>query len=78
MKRRSFFRLLWGAPSLAFFRYESFPAPPPSRKEPLHECVDRPELPCPACTKWTGDPLAIQPNLSVASKLRKFFLRRAS
>jgi hypothetical protein len=22
---------------------------------PAHECVDRPNLPCPACLKWTGD-----------------------
>jgi hypothetical protein len=77
MKRRSFFRLLWGAPSLALFRYESLAEPLTTGKEPLHECVDRPELACPACTKWTGDPLAIQPNLSVASKLSRFFVRRA-
>ncbi len=32
----------------------------PDGREPLHECVDRPELPCPACAKWTGDPLAIK------------------
>jgi hypothetical protein len=37
------------------------PRPDPRpRRGPVHECVDRPELPCPACMKWTGDPLAIQ------------------
>ena len=25
---------------------------------PIHECVDRPNLPCPACMKWTGDEFA--------------------
>jgi hypothetical protein len=40
---------------------ESLPEPPPkSGSGPVHECVDRPELPCPACAKWTGDPLAIK------------------
>ncbi len=77
MERRSFFRLLWGAPSVAFFRHESSSESLPSRNEPLHECVDRPELPCPACMKWSGDPLAIKTNLSYAISLRRFFSRRA-
>ena len=25
---------------------------------PVHECVERPILPCPACRKWTNDPFA--------------------
>jgi hypothetical protein len=25
---------------------------------PVHECVERPILPCPACQKWAGDPFA--------------------
>jgi hypothetical protein len=65
MKRRSFVKMLSVTPLAAFV--------PPTRttppalpftlddgKGPAHECVDRPELPCPACTKWTGDPLAIK------------------
>jgi hypothetical protein len=65
MKRRSFFHLLWGAPAVMILRREpeSPPMPEPCDETgPFHECVDRPELPCPACTKWTGDPLAIQRN----------------
>ncbi|MGA9799724.1 MAG: hypothetical protein WBQ68_12000 [Terriglobales bacterium] len=61
MKRRSFFQLLWGGPMVILFPPETLPEPAPySGPEPLHECVDRPELPRPACAKWTGDPLAIQ------------------
>ena len=77
MKRRSFFHLAWSVPALALFPHEPLPQPPDGL-QPLHECVDRPDLPCPACMKWTGDPLASKANMSVASKLRKIFLRRAS
>ena len=66
MKRRSFFRLLWGAPAVVLLRHERDDEMV-DESGPLHECVDRPELPCPACTKWTGDPLAIRSN--------KFFRR---
>ena len=78
MKRRSFFRLLWGLPSVAFFQHESSAESLPSGKEPLHECVDRPELACPGCTKWNGDPLAIKTNLGKVPRLSRFFRRRAS
>ena len=70
MKRRSFFR--W------FFHRESASELLALSNEPLHECVDRPELPCPACTKWSGDPLAIKINLWKVSRLGRFFDRRAS
>jgi hypothetical protein len=76
MKRRSFFHLLWGAPAVMVLRQgPTTETKPESCDEsgPLHECVDRPELPCPACTKWTGDPLAIQ-----SSAFRKVSPRRAS
>jgi hypothetical protein len=78
MKRRSFFRLLWGVPSVALFQHDSSSEALASRNEPLHECVDRPELPCPACTKWSGDPLAIKTNLWKVPSLSRFFGRRAS
>lgn len=52
MDRRHFFRLIIGVLSVAILRNElkseSLPQP---EKNPLHECVDRPNLPCPACTK---------------------------
>ena len=68
MKRRSFVKLLSTAPLAAFVPPKSpLPPDPPftldDGKGPVHECVDRPELPCPACTKWTGDPLAIKKTL---------------
>ena len=80
MKRRSF---LLGAAAVAAFGHEPPPVEPPPEQSPdgpslLHECVDRPELPCPACAAWTGDPLAIQDNLTAVSRLRKFNKRRAS
>jgi hypothetical protein len=25
---------------------------------PVHECIERPILPCPACWKWSGDAFA--------------------
>jgi hypothetical protein len=72
MNRRHFFRLLWGASALAFFQKNLKSASSPAqvanptlserarreRLTPLHECVDRPNLPCPACMKWTGDGFA--------------------
>jgi hypothetical protein len=76
MKRRSF---LLGAAAVAAFGHEPPPVVPPLEQSSddgpslLHECVDRPELPCPACAKWTGDPLAIQSN-----GLRRSVRRRAS
>jgi hypothetical protein len=60
MDRRDFIRLLWGAPAVAFFEQELKSEPSASEQGPTHECVDRPNLPCPACAKWTGDPLAIK------------------
>lgn len=72
MKRRSFFHLLWGALVIVLFRDE-LKDEPPAGPDPAHECVDRPELPCPACAKWTGDPLAIQ-----GSGKHTFFRRQAS
>lgn len=63
MKRRSFFHLLWGALAVLILNRQpdSLSGGDPNAKTgPVHECVDRPELPCPACTKWTGDALAIQ------------------
>ena len=79
MKRRSFVGLLCGVPALGLIppEIESEPSPDWDGSRLLHECVDRPELPCPACLQWTGDPLAIQSNLPAASRLRKFFSRRA-
>jgi hypothetical protein len=63
MKRRSFFHLLWGAPAVMLLHKGPTTDTAPAASDdsgPPHECVDRPELPCPACAKWTGDPLAIQ------------------
>jgi hypothetical protein len=73
MKRRSLLHLFWTVPLALFLRNKislaSKPEPPPQPlprplpepgRGPIHECVDRPELPCPACAKWTGDPLAIK------------------
>jgi hypothetical protein len=70
MDRRHFFHMLWGAPTaialnLEQWRSGPFDSPiavrgktggdPPSKpKNPLHECVDRPHLPCPACNKADG------------------------
>jgi hypothetical protein len=68
MKRRFFVKLLSTAPLAAFVPPRP-PLPPEAAftlddgNGPAHECVDRPELPCPACTKWTGDPLAIKKTL---------------
>ena len=67
MNRRRFFQLLWGASALAFF-WKSLRSSEPSQRRvkneqyPIHECVDRPNLPCPACLKWTGDGLAVRSN----------------
>jgi hypothetical protein len=62
MDRRYFFTLFQGAPALAFLQ-KLRPEPPSTAAQgPAHECVDRPNLPCPACLKWTGDPLAIKSN----------------
>jgi hypothetical protein len=61
MNRRHFFRLLSGVPVLATFLPEQ-KSEPSAGMDPLHECVDRPDLPCPACAKWTGDPLAVKSN----------------
>jgi hypothetical protein len=79
MKRRSFVGLLWGVPAMALIPPEagSEPSHDPEGPSPPHECVDRPELPCPACLKWTGDPLAIQKNLPEAPRLRKLRSKRA-
>jgi hypothetical protein len=76
----SVFRRAWSVTAVAFFRSETKPQPEPAPR-PLpdsrdpeyraHECVDRPGLPCPACLKWTGDPLAIKDNWSEATRLRK-------
>src|SRR5580765_6067306 len=80
MKRRSFLILTWSASAVAFFRSQPkrqpVPAPiplPDSRglEYPAHECIDRPGLPCPACLKWTGNPLTIKDNWSEARGLRK-------
>jgi hypothetical protein len=56
MKRRQFFQLLLCAAAVPP-THES-PTPLAPAECPLHECIDRPELPCPACEKWTGDPFA--------------------
>jgi len=77
MKRRSFFHLAWSFPALALIRPGNEPRPSREQTEPLHECVDRPQLPCPACSKWTGDPVAIKSTLPVAYRLRNFLVRRA-
>jgi hypothetical protein len=61
MNRRHFFRLLSGVPVVATILAGQKPEAS-TEKNPLHECVDRPDLPCPACAKWTGDPLAVKSN----------------
>jgi hypothetical protein len=54
MNRRNFFRLLSGVPALGFLSSGATP----SQDDPVHECADRPSLPCPACDKATGNPFA--------------------
>jgi hypothetical protein len=65
MNRRHFFKLLSGVPVVATFLPEQ-KSEPSAEKSPLHECIDQPDLPCAACAKWTGDPLAIKSNPSQA------------
>lgn len=59
MNRRYFLRLSCGAFVIAFLwkklSFELSPTVPELHRWPLHECVDRPNLPCPACLKWMGD-----------------------
>lgn len=50
MDRRHFCRLLLGAPAVAAVKAEPKVAQE-AGKDPPHECVDRPTLPCPACIK---------------------------
>jgi hypothetical protein len=59
MNRRHF---LWGALAVAFF-WKKLKSEPSQRwvkneQYPIHECADRPYLPCPACMKWTSDEFA--------------------
>jgi hypothetical protein len=78
MKRRSFVGLLWGVPAMVLLPPEVDSEPSPDGPEPLHECVDRPELPCPACAKWTGNPLAIKEHPPEPLRYGKPRSRRAS
>jgi hypothetical protein len=61
MNRRQFSGLLSGVLVVATFLAEQ-KSELSTEKNLLHECVDRPDLPCPACAKWTGDPLAVKRN----------------
>ena len=54
MDRRQFVRLLLGAPAVKALPKQP-EAPPPPEPGPMHDCVEHPSLPCPACLKWTGD-----------------------
>ena len=52
MDRRHFFRLIIGVPSVAILRNElKSESPPQPEKNPLHECVDRPNCRVPRVRK---------------------------
>ena len=57
MERRQFFRLFLCAAAVPQILERPITALA-QVKSPLHECIDRPDLPCPACEKWEGDPFA--------------------
>ena len=60
MNRRNFIQwMLSSFPFLFLRRRSSQPQPGFQKDHPWHECVDRPELPCPACLRWTGDAYTI-------------------
>jgi len=57
MKRRQFVQLFLCAAAVPPIQEQPTTLLAPAEC-PLHECVDRPGLPCPACEKWTDDPFA--------------------
>jgi hypothetical protein len=60
MNRRNFFQWVSAAFPLLFLEKKLTPSIQDDTEQPLHECVDSPMLPCPACLKWTGDAYATE------------------